>query len=57
MTCPACEGKGVVSIEFTEDTPTWVKATKFEREPCTLCNGSGIVTKEKYQWTLKQLKT
>jgi len=46
--CPACEGKGVVPVIFKPETPVWVVNAKFPREYCELCNGTGLITKEKY---------
>jgi len=46
-TCPACKGEKMVTIQEETDAP-WMGFKKHPREPCTFCNGTGIVSPEKY---------
>jgi len=51
-TCPACKGEKMVTIQEETDAP-WMGFKKHPREPCTFCNGTGVVNLEKYHSEVK----
>ena len=47
-TCPACKGKKIVEKISTEGKVCCYGDRSIIREPCKVCNGTGIVTQEKW---------